>query len=176
MEMLSTKTLTFQFSSGATPTDMAAHLRFQAGLLEGMEPKVASSVKNTSAEVEAEEPAPKAKRGRPAKETKVAAAESFDEDEETEVEETETEEESFEEESFEDEEAEEEAPAPKKAKAKKVTLDDVNDACKAFARANGGGKEGRDMVLKLLKKNFKTTSISELAVEDYAKALKLLAV
>lgn len=161
--------ISFEIKDGSTGKEIAAHLRFQAGLFEGLEPKVASSRANTdtpqAAAEEVEEPvAPKAKRGRPAK--AVAAQTSFDDDEPAAPEESE---------SFEDEESFEE-PAPKKAKAKKYTVEDVNDACKAYARENGGGKEGRDAVLAILKSNFKATSISQIAPEDYAKAIKLLAV
>lgn len=162
--------ISFEFKDGSTGKDIAAHLRFQAGLFEGLEPKVASSRTNTDAPVateteDVEEPAaPKAKRGRPAK--AVAAQTSFDEEETT----------TEESESFEDEESFEEAPAPKKAKAKKYTVEDLNDVCKAYARENGGGKDGRDAVLAILKKHFKTTSISQIATEDYEKAIKLLAV
>lgn len=166
--------ISFDFKEGSTGKDIAAHLRFQAGLIEGLEPKAASSRANTEAEAiaDAEEtPAPKAKRGRPAK--AAAPAASFEEDEETEAAETEAVET---EESFEDEESFEETPAPKKKAAAKITIDMVNDTCKAFAREHGGGKEGRDAVLKILKKNFKVTSISELDVEDYPKVLKALAV
>lgn len=161
--------ISFEFKDGSTGKDIAAHLRFQAGLFEGLEPKVASSRANTEAPVaveveDVEEPAaPKAKRGRPAK--AVAAQTSFDEEETT----------TEESESFEDEETFEEAPAPKKAKTK-LTLESINDLCKAFARENGGGKDGRDAVLAILKKHFKTTSISSLDVEDYPKVAKLLSV
>lgn len=71
-----------------------------------------------------------------------------------------------------DEEEEEDAPAPAK-KAKKITLDDVNDACKARARSTGG-KEGRAEVLALLKKKFKTESVSELKPEQYAACVALM--
>lgn len=82
--------------------------------------------------------------------------------------------------SFDDEEVhsdddEEEAPVAKKTKAKKVTLDDVNDACKARA-ASVGGKEGRSEVLTILKKKFKTTSVSELKPEQYAAVIAAMEV
>lgn len=66
-------------------------------------------------------------------------------------------------------------PASKKAKAKKVTVDDVNDACKARAAATGG-KEGRNEVLAILKKKFKTTSVSDLKPEQYAQAIEAMTV
>lgn len=59
-------------------------------------------------------------------------------------------------------------------KAKKLTVDDVNDACKARA-AQTGGKEGRNEVLAILKKKFKTTSVSELKPEQYAAAISAMA-
>lgn len=60
-------------------------------------------------------------------------------------------------------------PAKKTAKAKKVTVAQVNDACKA--RAKSGGKKGRDEVLAILKKQFKTESISEIKPERYADVI-----
>lgn len=77
-----------------------------------------------------------------------------------------------EEEADEDEDAdeEEEDEKPKKSKAKKITVDDVNDACKAKAAATGG-KKGRAEVLAILKKKFGTESVSELKPEQYAKAI-----
>ena len=66
---------------------------------------------------------------------------------------------------------------PKKAtKAKKLTVDDVNDACKAKALAEGGGKVGRSKVLAILKKNFQTESVSELTPDQYAEAIEALEV
>jgi hypothetical protein len=70
------------------------------------------------------------------------------------------------------------APPPKKkaaeGKAKKVTIAQVNEACKA--RAQAGGKKGRDQVLSILKKNFKTESISEIKPEMYGKVIQAMAV
>lgn len=95
------------------------------------------------------------------------AAAAFDDEEETEAEEAA---------SDDDEGFMEAAPAKKAApKAKKLTVDDINDACKARAAATGG-KEGRAEVLALLKKHFKTTSVSEVKPEDYAKLIKVMAV
>lgn len=73
------------------------------------------------------------------------------------------------EESDDEVEEEDEEPSSKK-KAKKLTVDDVNDACKARA-AKVGGKEGRTEVLNILKKKFKTTSVSELKPDSYAAAI-----
>lgn len=55
-------------------------------------------------------------------------------------------------------------------KAKKLTLEDVNDACKKRA-AEIGGKEGRTQVLTILKKKFKTQSVSELKPDQYAAVI-----
>lgn len=63
---------------------------------------------------------------------------------------------------------EEETEKPKKAK--KLTVDDVNEACKKRA-ARTGGKEGRSEVLTILKKKFKTQSVSELKPEAYAACI-----
>jgi hypothetical protein len=166
--------ITLTFKEGSTNVDIAAALRYQANLIDGTKNLATPAEPLTVDEDAKETAAPKAKRGRPAAVKKTAPA-SFDEDEETPAVEAEAEAEA--EESFEDEESfEEETPAPKKAKPAKITIDDVNDACKAFARENGGGKDGREATLKILKKHFKVTSISDLAVEDYPKVLKALAV
>lgn len=87
-----------------------------------------------------------------AKKTKAA----FDEDEETV-------------EASEDEESED-FTEPTTKKAKKLTVEDVNDACKKRA-SKTGGKEGRTEVLGILKKKFKTTSVSELKPEQYAAVI-----
>ncbi len=156
--------LTITVKDGATNVDIAQALRFQANLIEGMDPKTAASRKATTraAAVEEEETeeteeetdedfAPKKKTA-----AKKAAA-SFDDDGE------------------EEEETEEEAPAPKSKKAKKITIDDVNDACKARAAATGG-KEGRNEVLKILKKNFKTESVSALKPEQFQAVIDAMEV
>jgi hypothetical protein len=85
--------------------------------------------------------------------------------------------ESFEAASDDDEDDDFTAPPPKKAKAekaKKVTIAQVNEACKA--RAQAGGKKGRAEVLGILKKNFKTESISEIKPEQYGKVIDAMAV
>lgn len=78
----------------------------------------------------------------------------------------------------EDDDADFTAPSAKTAKppkAKKWTVDDVNDACKKKA-SSIGGKEGRAKVLSILKKNFKTESVSELKPEQYAACIQAMAV
>lgn len=131
---------------------------------------------------------------------KAAKAEPEEEEEELEseaAEETEEEEEDFapkkksakkakaaafeeEEESEEAEETEEEedftAPAKKTKglKAKKITLDEVNDACKAKALSFGNG--GVAKVRALLKKTFKSESVTALKPEQYAECVALMEV
>ena len=97
----------------------------------------------------------------------MVAQESFDLDSETETE-TETLEDDF------MSEEKETTAAKKAAKAKKVTIEEVNAACKARARA--GGKDGRKQVLAILKKQFKTESITEIAQNEYANVIKAMAV
>lgn len=110
----------------------------------------------------------------------------IEEDEEDEVEEEDTEEdvddsdeaeeeaEEDDDEDSEDEEDVEEAPKKTAKKAKKLTNSDVNDACKKLA-SSIGGKEGRKKVLSILKKKFKTESVSELKPTDYAKCIEAMA-
>lgn len=100
---------------------------------------------------------------KPSKTKKAAAA--FEDDEEPAAEETEAEETaSDDDDGFMAEEA------PKKAaKAKKLTIDDVNDACKARA-----GRSNRAEVLGLLKKHFKTESVTKIDPKDYEKAIKIM--
>lgn len=76
-----------------------------------------------------------------------------------------------------DEEEDDDFPAPpsapKKKRAKKTiksTIDDVNDACRAYAKA-----KGRPATLKLLKKHFDTDSISALDEDQWAKCIKVMA-
>jgi hypothetical protein len=61
------------------------------------------------------------------------------------------------------------AKTGKAAKPKKITLDDVNDACKAHAQANG-----RPATLDVLQKNFKTQSVTALKAEQYEKCIALM--
>ncbi len=65
-------------------------------------------------------------------------------------------------------------PPKKEKKAKKLTVDDCNDAAKARA-GKTGGKEGRKQVLALMKKHFKTESVSELKPEQYEKFIEIMA-
>lgn len=113
--------------------------------------------------------------------TRRAPVKAFDEDED------ETEETVEEDESDEDEDDTVELATPTKAaaktakaankgaKPKKFTLDDVNDACKARATA-AGGKKGRTEVLGILKKKFKTETVSSLKPEQYEACIQAMAV
>lgn len=67
------------------------------------------------------------------------------------------------------------APPPKKDKVKALTSEDVNEACKARA-ARTGGKAGREEVLTILKKKFKTQSISDLKEDSYAAVIAAMKV
>ncbi len=69
-----------------------------------------------------------------------------------------------------DEEAEEK-PEPKKAKGKAITEKDVTKAAMAYSKANN-----RAAAFAILKKHFKTKSISEIPKDKYALAIKLFKV
>lgn len=73
-----------------------------------------------------------------------------------------------------EEEVEKPAPKKSKAKAKKITIDDVNDACKN--RAREGGKNGVKEVKAILLKKFKTDSLTKIKEEDYAAVLESMKV
>lgn len=77
--------------------------------------------------------------------------------------------------SFDEDDADAEEAPPAKTKKKKLTVNDVNDACKKRA-ASVGGKAGRDEVLKILKKKFKVESVADLEPEQYADAIEAVAV
>lgn len=148
--------LVIKLKEGATNKDIAAELRFQAGLLDGMKPKQAASRENTDADESADDDADddftakavKAKAGKKAK--------GFDEDEDD------TEEKKAKPEN--DDDAEEEKPKGKKTK--KITIDDVNDACKAKAN-----ESSRKDVLKILDKKFGVSSVTDLEPEQYSKVI-----
>jgi uncharacterized cupredoxin-like copper-binding protein len=76
-----------------------------------------------------------------------------------------------------DEDVKEEEPpaakktAAKKEKAKKITLDDVNDACRAHAAARG-----RAATLAVLQKKFKTHSVTALKPEQWESCVAAMAV
>lgn len=157
--------LVITVKDGATNKDIAAALRFQANLIAGMEPKAAAARENTDTAEETEdeddgftETPPKSGKGTKGKKSQAAA--SFDEDDGGDDTVDETEDEDF-----------TAPPKGKAAKGKKVTIDMVNDACKAKA-ADSSRKE----VLALLKKHFKTQSVSEIKPELYAKVIEVMEV
>lgn len=78
----------------------------------------------------------------------------------------------FEDEDEETEEDMDEAPVKKKsAKAPKLSLDDVNDACKAYA-----GEHSVKETRAILKKKFKVDSVNELESTQFAAVIAALAV
>lgn len=185
MEILNgTTQVSVMVKPGATNAEIASALRWRANLIDGMDPKTACSVeaiatpavsgKKSAAktapaaepEVDADEdfggeaqaaPAKKfTKKSAPAKQ----AASFDDEDEAPEVEETA---------SDDDGDFMEAAPA-KETKKKKLTVNDVNDACKAKAQATD-----RKTVLGILKKQFGVTSVTELDSKQYADVIKAMA-
>lgn len=171
-QMENTLQITLNFKSGTTPDIIAAQLRMQAGIFEGMSPKEAASRTNTDGE---KAPAKAASKKAapvvepvdtdddedfaPKKSTKKAAAASFDDDD---AEETEA--------VTEDEEEDFTTPPKKTAEAKKpkLTVDMVNDACKTKAK-----ETDRETVLKILKK-FKVKSVSELKPEQYGAVIEAM--
>lgn len=178
--------LTITVKDGATNKDIANQLRWQAGLIEGMSPKDAASRKNTdTTETTGDDfgdggdftdadtaPATK-KSARGAK--KQAAAASDDFADESDFGTDAAEETTDANDDFADEEAKPAKTAKgKKGGAKKVTIDDVNDACKTKAAALGA--DGRKKVLNALKKNFGVVSVTELKEDQYADVIKKMAV
>lgn len=120
--------------------------------------------------------------GKPAKTTtKPAPKKAADDDEGFVTEEAAGEPEGFDEEPAEEASFDEEekpakkaaAPAKgtKKAATKKITLDDVNDACKAHAAA-----KGRDSTLEILQKKFKLQSVAKLKPEQWESCISAMAV
>jgi TATA-binding protein-associated factor Taf7 len=137
----------------------------------GMKGKASEETEAEESETETEESedddfgAKKSAKGKAGKK----AAKGFDDSEESEEEEAEESEEEEAEESEEEEEEEEEKPAKGKAgKAKKLTADDVNDACKELA-----GRTNRATAMAVLKK-FKVKSVSDLDPSDYEAVIKAL--
>jgi len=182
--------ITFSFEDNVKPVDIARKLRMQAGLLEGLTGREASAVENTD-----EQEARPIKTGLKRQAAAVVEDEFEDEISEPEtsddvvyddpaemLEDMSTEIEDAPEESFDDDEIEA-APVKKKAAAapakvqskgkKKITIDDVNDACRKLA-LKIGGKPGREKVLGILQKKFKTKTVSALKPEQYADVLAAL--
>ena len=159
--------ITYTIPDGSTGKEIAGYLRMQAGLLEGMTAKDAANRKNTDVAVESEDDEAEeviiSKSPKKGGLARIKAAASFEDEEDT------TEESNNDDESFDDEPAK---PA-KKAKAKKITADEVADACKAHARAN---KKGREGTLAILKNKFGVKGISELTPDQFGAVIKALAV
>lgn len=59
---------------------------------------------------------------------------------------------------------------PKKTKAAKATVDDVNDACMTRAQ-----ETSRSEVLGILRRQFKVTSVTDLKTEQYADVIEAMA-
>jgi len=164
--------LSFNFDDNATAEAIAHKLRMQAGLLEGLTPKEAASRKNTTAKVQADAADDEAEEqdttaddeddnedfGTTKKSTKKAAAAAFDDDADEETE----------------EEAEEKTVKKSAKKAPKITEEMVNAACRDRAIAEGGGKKGRAVVEGILKKKFKTLSVSSIKPEDRGAVIEAM--
>lgn len=119
----------------------------------------------------AEDDAPKGK--------KLAKGKKADEDEEEEeLELSDDEDEDAEEEEEDEEPVKKSAKGKKSAKTAKLTVDDVNDACKARVlkeiKTGRTGPEARKFVLKLLKTHHETSSIQELEPTDFVDVIKTL--
>lgn len=192
--METTMQIVVPVKANATNTEIATALRWRANLFDGLEPKAACSVEATAtpaigkgkkttapaaATVETETEADDNEdfAAAPAKSTKksggkkAAAAATFEDDEPSEEATEETETETAETESEDDGDFMEAAPAKgKKTAAKKITVNDVNDACKAKAASSD-----RKTVLGILKKKFGVTSVTELKAEQYADVIKAMA-
>ena len=182
--------ITFSFTEGVTRHEIANKLRLQAGLFDG-----SIATQTTLTDEDQEILARPIKTGLKRQAAAVVEDEFEDEISEPEtsddvvyddpadmLEDMSTEVEDTLDESFDDEEIEA-APVKKKAAAapakvqskgkKKITIDDVNDACRKLA-LKIGGKPGREKVLGILQKKFKTKTVSALKPEQYADVLAAL--
>lgn len=115
-------------------------------------------------EDEEEKPAKKGKKSKDEDESE-DEDEADDGDESEDSDEDESEDEDEDESEDEDEDEEEEKPKKKS----KLTIDDVNDACKKRAARSSVAE-----TLGILKKNFKVKSVSKLKPEQFAQAIKVL--
>lgn len=160
---METTQLTFTFEGTPAPSQIAAKLRFQAGLLEGMSGKEAASRKNTDAAPlsNGHDTSEAAITAKPAKTTKKTAAkaapvedENFDLGEETEVE----------------AEAIDEEPT--------YTQSEVAKACAAFCKKNGTDEEKikaqRQKLAGLFKKFGAGSSLNNLKAEHYGDFMKAI--
>lgn len=155
--------------SGANRVEIVKNLRAFADNLDGspaaLDGKPATSAKTTKTAAPAKKAAAPPADDDDGFVTDDGSAEPAGFDDDAAAEEV-TEEESFEEEP--------KKAAPKKGangKAKKLTLDDVNDACKAHAAA-----KGRPSTLEILKKKFKTQSVTALKPEQYEACISAMSV
>lgn len=158
--------LTINLQDCKKPGDIAAQLRMQANLFDGMSGKEASRTAKTAnsehldpEETDSDTDGENDDFKKAASSTKSKkSAKAFEESAENEP-----------------EGGEEDFKTPAKgkaAKAKKLTIDDVNDAC--VAHAKGVGKGGRDAVLAILKKKFNVITVTELKPDQYEKAIVAL--
>ena len=158
--------LTIVFEENATAESMAASLRMQAGLLEGMSAKEAASRKNTDAAPadagDDEDDDFGAAAATPAKgKGKKAAAVEVDDDDDAPADAGDDDED--------DDFGGKPAAAKGKAKVKKVSLDEALDACKAKAK-----KTDRATVLKLLNKHFGTKSVTDIDAAKYGDVVRIM--
>lgn len=153
--------ITINVKPGATNKDIAAQLRFQAGLIEGMEPKKAASRENTDEDKAASET--KQTETRPIKtktvvKTKAAAAPKADE-EDFDLEADQDSGDDFE---LGDDDGESKAP--------EATKEDVIKALQAYVRKNND----RDKAIAIIKKFAKSGAVKDLTLDQYPKVLKAL--
>lgn len=159
--------------AGAESKNFLLDLTTQIDRLEKITKSLTDAVKKDSASLPPEEDVdtdddsdfeePKAK-SKPPKKKESNSFDDEDEEDEDEIDEAQIEETEIEE--GDDFEAEE---PPKKRKAKKVTIEDCNDAAKELAKS-----KGREKVLALMTKHFKTRSVSEVKADDYAKFVEVM--
>jgi hypothetical protein len=190
--IMTTTQIVLNFEGSPSPLDIAARLRFQAGLWEGMNPKEAAARENTDQDEKA--PVKKLsvtttkKAAAPAVETddddfepkktvvtRNSASQGFDDDgDEAPVKAAPK---SAAPDDDDDSDEAFNAPVAKEEKKKpaKLKLEDVIDACKVKAKSIGG-KEGRDAVLAILQKKFKVTTVQALVAEQFADVIKAMKV
>lgn len=168
--------LVINLDENSSAASIAAKLRMQAGILEGMSAKEAASRKNTDSkkaaasddaddeDEETEEDEDDAPKKKDAKKAKA----KDDDDDETDADSDDSEDDA---DSDSDDETDEDAPPKKSAKAKKVTIAEVNDAAKAYAKENGV-----KATKAFLKKKFGSESISEIKAEKYPAIIKAMEV
>ena len=165
-------TLSLTIPPKATSTEIAKSLRQYADMFEGADTTEMDTRKNPYSEEDDETEVVTPVKASSKKGGKKAA--SFDDDEDdtgttaaaSAIEDDEDEDDGF-------------MEAPKKTaavtkgktKTKKITIEDVNDACKKFGKANG-----RPNVLKVLKKQFKVESVTELEPTQYAAVIEAMSV